>query len=303
MKERTQEEKENLLVHKKTLEELQNTYESKKVYYCEEIKANCPFIEEINKSFFTTLQKNIAHAEDTLNTYQEKITKTNTTEQILQKEEELKTIEATIVSLKESAPLCFRKQIDAAKEQFDDLIEQQQLSQREDIHLAKHAQERENNLVKKAQYEEKVVTLEKSGKQIDEKIQKLSETVDEKSITQTKSQIDNLQNRLSTIAKILQTVDRIKDLTNSHKDTQWEIKNLQEREKILTDLYRIFSKEIMIKVLEDSLPYFAEYINNLLAKMVPFIVKFQPKKTSSDKLELEISIHDQHGERTAKSLS
>ena len=59
----------------------------------------------------------------------------------------------------------------------------------------------------------------------------------------------------------------------------------------------------MIKVLEDALPFFAEYINNLLTKMVAFTVRFQPKKTTTDKLELDISIQDSHGERTAKSLS
>lgn len=59
----------------------------------------------------------------------------------------------------------------------------------------------------------------------------------------------------------------------------------------------------MIKVLEDALPFFAEYVNNILAKMVSFSIHFIPKKTASDKLELDIIIRDHHGERSVKSLS
>jgi hypothetical protein len=92
-------------------------------------------------------------------------------------------------------------------------------------------------------------------------------------------------------------------LITQYKDAQRAIKALEEKERLLTDLYRIFSKEIMIKVLEDALPFFAEYVNNLLAKMVQFSIHFQPKKTASDKLELEITIRDSLGERNVKSLS
>ena len=81
------------------------------------------------------------------------------------------------------------------------------------------------------------------------------------------------------------------------------IKKLRERETLLNDLYRIFSKELMIKVLEDALPFFADFINNILAKIVSFSIHFSPRKTTSDKLELDITIRDNHGERTAKSLS
>jgi DNA repair exonuclease SbcCD ATPase subunit len=105
------------------------------------------------------------------------------------------------------------------------------------------------------------------------------------------------------VQQILITLQRVDDLITQHTTDARAIKQLREREQILTDLYRIFSKDVMIKVLEDSLPFFAEYINNVLAKMVSFHITFAPRKTTSDKLELDITIHDHHGERSIKSLS
>lgn len=80
------------------------------------------------------------------------------------------------------------------------------------------------------------------------------------------------------------------------------IKQLEEKEAMLGQLYTIFSKEIMIHVLQQTLPLFADVLNNLLAKVVDYTVSFETKNTG-EKLELEIKVHDAKGERLVKSLS
>ncbi len=303
LEQKKQEEEETILHQEKILAQLQTYYQNKKIYYCEKTGAECPFIELINTGFFATLQKNILQTQTTLDSYKKKFDTINTRWSILAQQEKLDAIAKEIKSLRELATIRFIKEIDATKKQFDAYQEQLQTLQREDSTFELQAQERQNNIIKKAQLEEKLSLLEKTLLQANEKQQELQKNIDKNTFEELQGALKTSHSRLATLTKISQNIERINDLIHTHKDLQREILRLQEREKLLTDLYRIFSKEIMIKVLEDALPFFAEYINNLLTKMVPFTVRFQPKKTTTDKLELDISIQDSHGERTAKSLS
>ena len=58
----------------------------------------------------------------------------------------------------------------------------------------------------------------------------------------------------------------------------------------------------MIYVLQQTLPLFADVLNNLLAKVVDYTVSFETKNVS-EKVELEIKVHDAKWERLVKSLS
>lgn len=44
---------------------------------------------------------------------------------------------------------------------------------------------------------------------------------------------------------------------------------------MLNQLFNIFSKEVMIYVLQQTLPLFADVLNNLLAKVVDYTVSFE----------------------------
>jgi DNA repair exonuclease SbcCD ATPase subunit len=71
----------------------------------------------------------------------------------------------------------------------------------------------------------------------------------------------------------------------------------------LNELYNIFAKELLLMVLQDSLPVLNDIINNYLTQVVDYQIKFALEKTSSDKLELAATIIDEKGEREIKSLS
>lgn len=298
------EDKNVLATYSEQLESLQKDYDGKKKFECSLIGwADCPFIETINEWLFNGLKRNISAVEKNRNDYLAKITWANTAERIKTEEENLEMIKAKIVTLKESIFIKDHANIKLAKNHYDSLLWEQQEIVRKEKTYADQLQRREDALKKQIQLQEKQKYLAETRLSLENKLAIAQKNVSSDTTEHLRKNIANLQNDITIFGKIKQQLDRIQDLVIQHKDSQWAIKALEEKEKLLTDLYRIFSKEIMIKVLEDALPFFAEYVNNLLAKMVQFTIHFQPKKTASDKLELEITIRDTLGERNVKSLS
>lgn len=132
--------------------------------------------------------------------------------------------------------------------------------------------------------------------------------VQEKEITILKEQIQSLDPiRLQKVESLTTTIKEtgrdLQVLINEFKDIQIEVKALQEEEKMLGELYNIFAKELLLLVLQDSLPVLNDIINNYLTQVVDYQIKFTLEKTGSDKLELAASILDERGEREIKSLS
>lgn len=99
------------------------------------------------------------------------------------------------------------------------------------------------------------------------------------------------------------TLSQVDNLVTTHKENQLIIKQLQEQEQLAKDLYGIFSKELMVVVLQDFLPVLEQVINENLAKMVDYEIRFVLPDTTEEKMELDIIVVDHHGEREVKSLS
>lgn len=285
------------------INQLQTDYESKKKFTCELIWDDCPFIEQINEWFFKTFKNNIIKVEATRNAFKEKVDATSSDARIAEEEKKLQDTENKINTMKEHVFYTDYKTIKEAKTTHDEYNRNMEELQRRESALASQMKELDTIRTKSIQLEEKkknatdqLIDLQKKYADAKEK----THSINTDQLTQS---IRNIESSMSILSRMNQAIDRIQDLISTHKDSQRAIKNLEEREQLLTDLYRIFSKEIMIKVLEDALPFFAEYVNNLLAKMVPFTIHFQPKKTASDKLELDITIRDALWERNVRSLS
>jgi hypothetical protein len=92
-------------------------------------------------------------------------------------------------------------------------------------------------------------------------------------------------------------------LAQQSSSKQKQLKQLQVDEVRVKNLYHIFSKELMYVVLEDTLPVLFDIINAYLAQIVDYSIRFALVKTASDKLELEVTVHDSKGERSIHSLS
>jgi DNA repair exonuclease SbcCD ATPase subunit len=110
------------------------------------------------------------------------------------------------------------------------------------------------------------------------------------------AKIKQLEHLTSVHTKLVQ-------LMQSIQSQLLQAKKLSEQEQMLSNLHTVYSKELMIVVLQDFLPSLQEAINVNLAQVVWYELQFDLVKKSSDKLELEIMIADQHGSRLVKSLS
>lgn len=144
-------------------------------------------------------------------------------------------------------------------------------------------------------YDETILSLQKQLQEISEELVKAQAETDI-------NQLDKIEAMLTSIAKAMKLLEAVNDLVATHKNNMLMIKQLEERETMLGQLYNIFSKEIMIYVLQQTLPLFADVLNNLLAKVVDYSVSFETN-ANSDKIELEIKVHDAKWERLVKSLS
>lgn len=97
-------------------------------------------------------------------------------------------------------------------------------------------------------------------------------------------------------------MERIRYLISDYTHNKIKVKSLLEQEEIVNNLYTIFSKELLLLVLSESLPLLAEIINVFLAQVVPFQLQMRVVG-EDDKLELEAIISDNYGAREVKSLS
>jgi hypothetical protein len=94
----------------------------------------------------------------------------------------------------------------------------------------------------------------------------------------------------------IQMKENIRDigsLVEEFKKSKIHIKKLQEEEKILNNLYQIFSRELLLVVLQDSLPILNDIINSFLSQVVDYQINFDLNKSDSEKLELDIKILDE----------
>ncbi len=91
-------------------------------------------------------------------------------------------------------------------------------------------------------------------------------------------------------------------LVNDFKEQQLESQKLAEQETMLGNLYTIFSKELLLLVLQDHLPILNDIINNYLAQVVDYQINLQ-LRNDAEKVELEARIIDTKGMRDTKSLS
>jgi DNA repair exonuclease SbcCD ATPase subunit len=113
---------------------------------------------------------------------------------------------------------------------------------------------------------------------------------------------EQLKTQLQTLANILQTLHDLQQLITDATATKNLVKDLQQQEKLLSNLYTILSKEILLLALDEYLPVLSEIINSFLVQVVDYQITMKITE-STEKLELEAKIYDEKGEREVKSLS
>ncbi|NCO97714.1 hypothetical protein GW864_00825 [bacterium] len=92
--------------------------------------------------------------------------------------------------------------------------------------------------------------------------------------------------------KMKESYRDIDSLVHEFKDVQIQVKQLQQEEEVVNNLYNIFSKELLLLVLQDHLPVLSDIINSYLAQVVEYQISFSLHKSTTDKLELLAQIFD-----------
>ncbi len=289
-------------------------------FSCQKIWENCPFIKIINKKTFDQLEEQkslLIKEEKNIQEKIQKIQKNIQDQKNLKKEYwdikdnwDIKKYYEDILRLNKSADeiktFLFdidRKNIESNYQQFLLLIEKQK-------ELEKIVNNLENEKEKIDQYklniEKNKVSIQNIEKNIlisQNNMQKSQENKSQINITISNINHWDLINIENTNKTMQENYRDINSLVNDYKNIQIQIKQLKQEEEIINNLYNIFSKELLLLVLQDHLPVLSEIINSYLWQVVDYQINFSLNKTSSDKLELLAQIFDQNWTRDVKSLS
>ncbi len=298
-----------------TLKELEKNIDTQATFACEKIKEPCPFIKVINKKTFDQLdqQKKAftdqqAWIETTIKKLQAEMEELDTIEpkqeskKIVILEKQQKEAEKAIENIKTFLNEINYKTIEIVYNEYTSLDKKAKELEKE---ISKWEQEIKQTEERKHEFQKAIIQKESLEKQLNESTIRIAEKEqDLKKISNEKEKID-----INTIARIeknylamQQYYHDIDMLINEFKEHQLEKQKLEEQEKILGDLYTIFSKELLLMVLQDHLPVLNDIVNNYLSQIVEYQIDLH-LKNDDDKVELEAKIIDEKGMRDTKSLS
>ncbi len=316
LQEKLEDQEQQLKKIDETLADIEKNIDTQAAFACEKINGQCPFIKVINKKTFDQLdqQKKTFQEEKSkiISIREERIQDIKKLEIVWPKEEsttkdqrakQQQEAEQKIASIKN-----FLQEIDykTIETQYTEYINQEKIIKELDTYINQQEQEMK-------QREERKLELHKAATQkesIEKQVQEYKKSIQEKEtayqqITKEKAGLD--QENTLHIEKnhsfMQQTYRDIDLLINEFKEQQLERQKLEEQETILGNLYTIFSKELLLLVLQDHLPVLNDIINSYLSQIVDYQISLQLNKSDADKVELEAKIIDQKGIRDTKSLS
>lgn len=158
---------------------------------------------------------------------------------------------------------------------------------------------------RKTEVQKAIIQKESIEKQMNELVTTIAEKEQErKKLEQEKEKIDVSMTAIleKNHLAMKQHYHDIDMLVNEFKEHQLERKKLEEQETILGNLYTIFSKELLLMVIQEHLPVLNDIINSYLSQIVDYQIDLH-LKGDTEKVELEANIIDVKGERDTKSLS
>jgi hypothetical protein len=117
--------------------------------------------------------------------------------------------------------------------------------------------------------------LEKSLLDYDSQIDDLNNKIRAVKSEIEKSDTVKLQRQQNDIKQAFQFISQIEQLIEDNVSNKNLSNQLQEKEKKLTRLYSILSKDIVLFALDDYLPILSDIINDYLSQCVDYSLKMQ----------------------------
>jgi len=298
-----------------TLSELERNIDTQATFACEKIKEPCPFIKVINKKIFDQLEQQKKTFTDQQEQIEMMIKKLNTELKALSKielKQESKKIQELENHQKETEKTIeviktFLNEINykAIETLYTEYTSQDRQAKELDKKISELEQEVKQVEERKIQLQKAITQKESIEKQVNDFITAIAEKEQErKKLENEKEKIDvtttsRIEKNYLTMQQLYHDIDM---LVNEFKEHQLERQKLEEQETILGNLYTIFSKELLLLVLQDHLPVLNDIVNSYLSQIVDYQINLQ-LKNDADKLELEAKIIDSKDIRDTKSLS
>ena len=289
-----------ILQSTKTIQEFEQTINTNAQFHCDKIDGSCPYVEMINTATFKTLRHQLATmTADQERLQSQKIQLTNDLTAL--------TSDNTMKQLADDAEIAKKTLISSQRKLREEQITIVTNTDKEIILLQSQRSQLQQQQATTLKLREQLITLQSEKTSLKQQIIEntaLLESLDTQ-ITTLHTQIQGLisltmiEADVKTLAEFEQIADRLTILLQEFKENQLLIKQLKEKEKILSDLYLVFSKELLLIVVQSNLPQIQDLMNMYLSQVVDYqlVMEIDKKSTSTESLELFVTIKDRLGIR------
>ncbi len=290
----------------KTLAEFEQTITTNAQFHCDKIEGSCPYVEMINTATFKTLRNQLA----TMTVDQERLQSQKT-----QLTNDLTTLNSEIAmkQLADDAEIAKKTLISSQRKLREEQITVLTTIDKEITLLQSQRSQLQQQQAITLKLREQLITLQSEKISLAQQITEITTSLEsiETQIATLRTQLQELislntiEEDVKTLAEFEQLVDRLTVLLQEFKENQLLIKQLKEKEKILSDLYLVFSKELLLIVVQSNLPQIQDLMNMYLSQVVDYqlVMEVDKKSTSTESLELFVTIKDRLGTREVWSLS
>ncbi len=322
------------------IENLDKTINEESQFECVKINSHCPFIKDINKKTFEELERQRNNFEEEKKVVEEKINivninlewklksiheitnpqlprqvgennfplveefslKNTKTQEINNLEKEVAKIDEIISELRKFLADIDFKKIQNIYQEWKKLQNNIWILDKEILQLELWQKELDNVKEARIKLLQQVENVMKDIGKIELELQELIKLEIEQNSSLQLFNIWEIE-KLEKINKNMENNIRdLEMLVNDFKWSQLELSKLKEEEKMVKNLYWIFSKELLLFVLEWYLPILTDIINSFLAQVVEYTIDIKLLQ-KNDNLEMDVRVYDEKGERDIKSLS
>ena len=283
------------------IQSFQKDIEGQKLFRCEKIQDNCPYIDLINASTFKKLTDQLHILINDRDHIQKDIKKLNSEGQTITQD-----VQAQLQSLKDFFVQIRWKEIDESVIQYQEYDRQSQTLQSQRLLLQDKVQQLSS-------LKDSIIRIDSTLRSLEQQqwILQQQQLWFTENLSQLQQKIvllpehTTLSRDKEVILDYRTTIDRLSQIISDFKTSQLELKKLKEDEKIVSDLYQIFSRELLLIVVQRNLPQLQDLMNSYLAQVVDYQLQMDidKKSANSESIDLFVTITDDKWPREVKSLS
>ena len=304
------------------LQQFEERVQQEQIFACEKIWASCPFITVINKQHFEQREQETQQLLSQKQQIEHQISSSQILTQIEEYKLTLANREKNETFLKEREKLSLEeqentkkiwflktflqsinyKQITEASEKYSELAKSIQTLDQQILKQEELLAQTEQNQQEKLRLQSENIALQQQYSQGETKKSELEGKIWQLEQNIQKYPVQEWDLVEKTANSYQAKIQELRNLIEDYKTLQLKVKKLTEEEKILSNLYTILNKELLLFVLSEYLPVLSEIINTYLVNVVDYQISIKLRETSGQ-LELETKIIDSKWEREVKSLS